>query len=86
MWTTHLWAVGLVSPSAYVWMYHIKSGEIRYHLFQVFVLALGGYLLTLLTIPLIKTKMPPILTGKDLCKKGTERGENAVYVDNMYAQ
>ena len=79
---TRLASLGLIAPSVYVLVNHIDDLQVKLQLTYVFLLAIGGYILTVFTIPMIQSKMPALLTGKDLCKKGTERGDIPVSVIN----
>lgn len=69
-------AVGLtLCPSIYVVLKHIDDPEDKYDLMYIISIAVCGYVLVRKTIPLIQIRMPSILTGKDMCKKGTPEGD-----------
>ena len=67
-----------IVPSCYFYT-QIRSGRgLKKQLLSCATLAGLGFFATLKTIPYVMRKIPGFLTGKDLCKKGTPRGEVAV--------
>ena len=67
---TYLLGILCLLPSL-VMVWSIKGVDAESWITPVLCIAIPGYAITRYTIPLVATKMPTFLAGKDLCKKGT---------------
>jgi hypothetical protein len=66
-------------PALYIFLSFDESRkDIRKQLVSSTLLSAGGFALAHTMIPYAMKKMPAILTGKDLCKKGTPLGDTPV--------
>ena len=51
------------------------SPEVQMYTLKVLGVCLASYIAVVALIPIVKTRLPPSLCGKDLCKKGTPAGD-----------
>lgn len=65
-------------PSMYLFLVVIPFGALKKQLLYSVALSAVGFAFTYKLIPPTMRKMPPLLSGKDLCKKGTALADKAV--------